>query len=420
MTSSSFKTGEAPGRLDFMGGVADYSGSLVLEMPVQGTTRVGVRRITGNVFKLESDVHGSASFPWDKLQANFLNVDKASKARTALHKLKGPIWTHYVLGCLWIFSRAKQWTLDKPLEISVTSTVPEAMGVSSSAALEIATLRALALLSGHTFAGTELARLGQQAENQIVGAPCGLMDQLASAHGVPGHLIPILSRPDLLEEPVALPSGVIVVGWPSGVKHSVAESPYATARTAAFMGRKIVEAKLEKKFAHNSEVPLDWWNAHKEKVVPRSLNGAVFLERYPRVDDPLSEVVPGRIYPVRAALDFPIQENYRTHQAVELLRSLGPKTSSAKRKATLTQIGEFLFASHKAYSAMGLGSSETDRMVKAVKKLGPENGFYGARISGGGSGGTVAVLLEEKALSKLQGLTMSYCFTEQGPLPLIR
>jgi len=62
-----------------------------------------------------------------------------------------------------------------------------------------------------------VARLAQRAENELVGAPCGLMDQLTAAYGTHGSLLPILCRPDLLAEPLPLPEGIVVAGWPSGV-----------------------------------------------------------------------------------------------------------------------------------------------------------------------------------------------------------
>ncbi len=128
------------------------------------------------------------------------------------------------------------------------------MGLASSAALEIATLKALAQLARREFEGTELARLGQLAENELVGTPCGLMDQLTSAYGRLNTLLPILCRPDKLSHPVTRPDSVMVVGWPSGVKHDVGASPYATARTATFMGKKIVETKLEREGSYASEI----------------------------------------------------------------------------------------------------------------------------------------------------------------------
>ncbi len=211
--------GEAPGRLDFLGGVADYSGSLVLEMPLRLTTRVTL------------STHAAREFVFASAQEGRCVVEEGTLPA------KVPKWVRYSYGCLLLFCQAQHWRPKAGLKFSIRSRVPASMGVSSSAALEVATMRALEAFSGRKFSGTALARLAQRAENEIVGAPCGLMDQLTSAYGVRGALLPILCRPDKLGEPVKLPQGVVAVGWPSGVKHAVSASPYATARTAAFMGQ---------------------------------------------------------------------------------------------------------------------------------------------------------------------------------------
>ena len=67
-------------------------------------------------------------------------------------------------------------------------------------------------------------------------------------------------------------------------------------------------------------------------------------------------------------------------------------------------IGALMGASHRGYSTIGLGAAETDAMVEAVRRRGPAQGFYGARVSGGGCGGTVVVLLAAAALPDLQAL----------------
>ena len=74
-----------------------------------------------------------------------------------------------------------------------------------------------------------------------------------------------------------------------------------------------------------------------------------------------------------------------------------------------------MFQSHEGYGAMGLSSSETDEMVDALKEMGLEQGIYGARVSGGGSGGTVVVLLENTALGRLEQLRRIF----NTPHPLI-
>ncbi len=375
-------TGQAPGRLDFLGGVADYSGSLVLEMPLSLTTRVRITetRIPELVFHSEGQEPATIPMGTDPQDA--------------------PKWVRYPYGCLWLFSAAQRWKPKGGLKFQISSRVPESMGVSSSAALEVATLRALEKISGKKFEGTKLARLAQRAENEIVGAPCGLMDQLASAYGVRGALLPILCRPDKLGNPVKLPSGVIAVGWPSGVKHAVSDSPYATARAGAFMGKKLIEQGIARKLSHATELSPSEVRSLSDEILPVSMTGRVFKNRCAGVDDPLSKIEATRRYNVRAAVSFPVEENYRSEVAVSLLRGI----SKSNREATLRAVGELLYQSHVGYSSIGLGCPETDWMVEGVRSLGVRRGFYGARVSGGGSGGTVVVLLDRTSLPILTKL----------------
>ena len=389
--------GEAPGRLDFLGGVADYSGSLVLEMPLSLTTRVTLTELAAREFVFVSAQEGRC-------------VVAAGTSPAAV-----PKWVRYPYGCFLLFCRVQRWQPRAGLKFAVTSSVPASMGVSSSAALEVATMRALEKLSRRKFAGTALARLAQRAENEIVGAPCGLMDQLTSAYGLRGALLPILCRPDELGQPVRLPSGIIAVGWPSGVKHAVTDSPYATARAGAFMGRKLIERATGRRLVHATELTPAEVRALSRSVLPVKISGRNFLTRASGVDDPLSKIERSKTYAVRAAVSFPVEENFRAHAAVALLRGV----TSGNREETLRLLGELLFESHAGYSSIGLGCPETDAMVAAARALGPARGFYGARVSGGGSGGTVVVLLRATALPELRRLAGRVRFTKETP-PLLQ
>jgi len=395
-------TAEAPGRLDFMGGVADYSGSLVLEMPLSLTTRVKISEIPPK--RISRACEGESPFAFVFVSETY------GEERVALGTPPSevPQWARYPYGCLWLFAKEQRIRLDKldsggagGLRFEVSSRVPEAMGVSSSAALEVATLRALELFFDKPLKGaTALARLAQRVENEIVGAPCGLMDQLASANGVKGALLPILCRPDVLGDPVKLPKGVVAVGWPSGVKHAVTDSPYATARAAAFMGKKLIEAALGRRLKHATELAPSVVRSLSLDALPERMSGREFLKKCGGVDDPLSTIEPGREYAPRAGVSFPVEENFRSEAAVALLRGLGARN----RAESLAALGELLYQSHAGYSSIGLGCPETDEMVEGVRALGPKRGLYGARVSGGGSGGTVVVLLERDALPALTRL----------------
>jgi L-arabinokinase len=383
--------GEAPGRLDFLGGVADYSGSLVLQTPTQNTTRVWATYNDEAQMRVASTSQGEFAVPkanWDDLMEV---VDAAcASTRAWMDELDVPQWARYSLGCMALFCGATDWRPQKGISLRIESDVPLSMGVSSSAALEVATLRALEVAWNTEFFGTGLARLAQTVENEIVGAPCGLMDQLASAHGKPGALLPIVCRPDILGEPIPLPTGVTIVGWPSGVQHAVSDSPYATARTAAFMGKKILQAHFNRGFDFVTELAPSEVRGVSEAILPPHMTGADFLARFGGVDDALSSIEPARVYPVRAGVLFPIEENARCQLAAALLRG--------GDSADLSLVGELMFQSHAGYSTIGLGHPQTDAMVETVRALGAEDGFYGARVSGGGSGGTVVVLARQEAL----------------------
>lgn len=418
MDKRTWVKGEANGRIDFMGGVADYSGAWVLQTPIRAKTTVKVRYVLGDSWSFKSHQKGTFGFSieaWSQFRAAAL--ESLAVARKSLESV--PVWGRYVLGCVAVLLHHRKWPeqLRGPFKVVIDSKVPLGMGVSSSAAIEVATLRALTGLAQLSWSGTELARLAQQAENEIVGAPCGLMDQLAAAYGKRGALLPILCRPDHLETPIKLPADATVVGWPSGVKHDVGASPYAIARCGAFMGRKILESKLKINVAHLSEISVSEF-VKVSPQLPRTMQGREFVLKFGNHDDALTALPPlspdpsakealDRNYPIRSATRFPIEESHHVQLVKEILHNLERRGNSAShRRNTLSLVGELLFQSHEGYGRMGLGSSTTDDMVLAIRELGPDHGFYGARISGGGSGGTVVVLLEKSSLPKLQKLRL--------------
>ena len=195
--------GRAPGRLDVLGGVADYSGSLVLQMPIAATTTVRLATLPEAWIRVTSGDRAAVAAPATACGVVAATGEPAA-VRRWLDEHGVAAWARYPLGCLMLFCDRFGWRPREGLAIEIDSDVPVSMGVSSSAALEVATLRALERLSGHAFTGTALARLAQRSENELVGAPCGLMDQLAAAYGTAGALLPILCRPDVLSAPLPL------------------------------------------------------------------------------------------------------------------------------------------------------------------------------------------------------------------------
>src|SRR6478609_2039855 len=212
------RTGSAPGRLDLLGGVADYSGARVLEVATHLTTEVVAvdddALVVGPARLTAEEMSTLAALPYPEMRAALASF---------------PRWTHYVLGVALVLIRHD--VIDPPrARLTVSSDVPTSVGVSSSAALEVATARALGAAAVEPF---RLAALCQEAENQVVGAPCGIMDQVVVAMGRPGAVLPILCRPASVDATVTLPDDLEVVGVPTGAEHDVSGVPYRRARAAA-------------------------------------------------------------------------------------------------------------------------------------------------------------------------------------------
>jgi galactokinase len=414
----------APGRLDVIGGIADYSGSLVLEMPIAEEAIVAAQatRERGVTVVSLSDVPGEpsrrvtiAGDAWRQLIGSDYEA-----ARSQLCADSAAAWAAYLIGPALVLLREAMARIPDGLRILVASRVPEGKGVSSSAAVEVAAMRAVASLAGAELSGEESARLCQVAENRVVGAPCGIMDQMTSAVGRQDQLLALLCQPATVEGYAMIPEGVAVWGIDSGIRHAVSGSDYTSVRTGAFMGYRIIldAVGLKARPAGGSavgglviddprwrgylaNVTPDEFREQFAAVVPREMSGREFLDRYSGTTDTVTHVDPLRTYAVREPTFHPIGENHRVHRFRELLQ--GPVTHEA-----LVEMGELMFASHASYSVCGLGSDGTDLLVRLVRDRGPERGLFGAKITGGGSGGTVCVLGHREADPLIDEIAREY------------
>ena len=367
--SATIVLSRAPGRLDVLGGVADYSGSLVLELPLaaaalaaaQPTDDGTVVAVSGDL-RMMLEVATLVDEPLAELSARFA----------------GPTaWGAYVLGAIALLLREERAS-PGGLRVMVSSDVPQGKGLASSAAIGVAVLQAVAACLGHTADPRRLALISQQAEQLFAGAPCGSMDQMTAAYGERGHLLLLLCRPAEIVRSIPLPAPLAVWGIDSGIRHAVAGAAYRRARCAAFMGKTLLGCEDEYLAA------LDPSEVDPEQL-PERMSGTEFLERHGGVTDPASTVEPDVVYPVRAATLYPLEEQVRVRAFAELLAG-----SITGERAQL--LGELMYESHLGYSRCGLGTLGTDELVAAVRQAGWERGLAGARASAGGSGGTVVVL----------------------------
>jgi L-arabinokinase len=370
----------APGRLDVMGGIADYSGSLVLEWPLADATFVAAQKDSELTVTIVSGKR-RAHVPLPELLARDYGDARASFARDpVLH------WSAYVAGAFLVLAREHNVVVSSGARLLVTSTVPEGKGVSSSAALEVAAMTAICGAYDISLDPRQLALLCQKVENLVAGAPCGVMDQMTAALGESGHLLALLCQPAEVCGVLKLPPGVALWGIDSGIRHAVGGAEYGTVRTAAFMGHRILERLMGRRLDYLANVSPTEFSAVAARV-PERLTGSQFLDRYQRINDQISHVEPEREYPVRVATAHPIYEHARVRRFADELSLVDDSGADAAER-----LGALMYESHSSYSACGLGSEGTDAIVDLVRGAGAKSGVYGAKITGGGSGGTVAIL----------------------------
>lgn len=412
----------APGRLDVMGGIGDYSGSLVLQWPIAEAALVALQRTRARVLKIVS-LRGAAAARvpavFEMPLSDFARAGAPvsyDEARAYFMREPAQRWAAYVAGALLVLARERSLRFDEGARVLVASDVPEGKGVSSSAALEVATMCAVAAGFGLTLTARETALLCQQVENLIVGAPCGVMDQMTAACGAPRRLLALLCQPAELQRHVRVPDELALWGLDSGVAHSVSGADYESVRVGTFMGYRIIaelaglKATQTGATLHIEDTRYRGYLANLTPSefeqqfaahLPERLPGAEFLARYGGTTDPVTRVRPERDYAVLAPTRHPIYEHFRVRAFAELL-------GGTANERVLELLGELMYQAHASYSACGLDSEATDLLVALVREAGQQRGLYGAKITGGGSGGTVAVLGRRAAGQAVQEIAARY------------
>jgi galactokinase len=324
----------APGRVNLIGEHTDYAEGFVMPAAIDFATLAAISPRTDGKVVLYSENFG------EEMSFNVA----ALPAKAAKH------WSDYPLGVVAIL--AGEGHKIPAFSLSIWSDVPLGSGLSSSAALEVATALAVLSLTGASYPGPVLARLCQRAENEFVGASCGIMDQFISANGQENHAL-LLDCRDLSFKLAPIPAHVALVIANTMVKHSVAGGDYTTRRAESEAACAIIAS-------HRPGVPflrdatlddLDKWG---HEMAPKSLLRARHV----------------------------ISENLRTVAAAEALA-----------RNDLAELGRLMAEAHRSYSQDFEGSCvEADLMVELANQL---PGLIGARLTGGGFGGCTINLVEQ-------------------------
>jgi galactokinase len=413
-TAGEIWVSRAPARLDIMGGIADYSGANVCEGVLGHGMLMALQPRTDRTLRIRTIQTGKRNLPVEtRIPLDYFTSGDGLAGYAAVKDLfqNNPLlsWGAYIGGSIFTLLREEAVRMPYGFSMILLSAVPMNVGIGSSAAVEMGTLTCLDAYLGLKLDGQRLSRLGQMAENHVVGAPCGIMDQTAITCGREGKLTHILCRPGKVMGEVSIPEGTGFVGISSMVRHSVAGNPYGDTRIGAFMGKRIINSIREKSgkepIGFLTELTPEEFNSTYAGELPESLLGSEFLSLHKTHDDPVTTIQPDATYRVAGPTRHPIEENARVLRFMDHLRE-----ASTQSEAALISAGEMMYGAHESYrSNCNLSVEEVDFLVEAVRKRGTTKGLYGAKITGGGTGGTVAVFGKLEALRReIPGIAEEY------------
>jgi galactokinase len=258
--------------------------------------------------------------------------------------------------------------------------------------------------------GFQAALYCQILENKIVGAPTGITNHVAVTLGQKNSAMVLRCQPHELQRMFSLPSGLQWVGIYSGVSHAQKESRYRDLRIASFMGKKIIFENSKSLSeppdfgGYLCNVEITEWEKRYRKMVLAKITGQEFVKRFQTHDDPATVINTEKRYQPRPATEHHLLENKRCERLLELLDG-----NNGHDRQNCIEAGLLMYESHTSYTEnCGLGSKETDLLIDLIKAQGPEKGVFGAKATGWGSGGTVAVLAAKGSEDTLHNIVSQY------------
>lgn len=327
----------APGRVNLIGEHTDYNEGFVLPAAIDLSCWVAASPRADRTLKIHSE--------------NFEEQVEVSLDRESSWPRNG--WAAYPLGVAWALAQAGHRLTGCNLYIA--GDVPLGSGLSSSAAVEVATALALLHATGAQLDRTQLALLCQRAENEFVGARCGIMDQFIACHGKFRHAL-LLDCRSLGAEAIPLPDGVSLVVCNTMVKHALAANEYNHRREECQEGLRILRTVLPRAGALR-DVSIDELDQQKSLLTP------VIYRRCRHV----------------------VSENARTQKA-----------AAALMRGSVEELSGWMAESHRSLrDDFEVSCRELNAMVEIARA---QEGVLGARMSGGGFGGATINIVRSEAV----------------------
>ncbi|MBI5965421.1 MAG: galactokinase [Chloroflexi bacterium] len=328
----------APGRVNLIGEHTDYNEGFVLPMAIDRSVWIALSPRADSKIRIRSlDALATVS-------AN-LEVDSAFELNSLT---KGKGWGEYIKGVAYELQRAGYEL--RGFDGVMTGDIPRGAGLSSSAAVELATARAFAAASGFEWDAVQMAKLAQKAENEWVGVNCGIMDQMASAACKEGYAL-FLDCRTLEHQHAPLPENVSLVILDTSTRRGLVDSAYNERRSQC-------------------EEAARWFGV----TALRDVSVDEFYKS--KVKSELSEIVMKRARHI-------ITENARVLEAVNVMKD-----------GNIKRLGELFNASHDSLrDDFEVTNDALNIMVACAREL---PGCYGARMTGAGFGGCAVALVEKE------------------------
>jgi galactokinase len=338
----------APGRVNLIGEHTDYNDGFVLPIAIDRSVYIAAARQADDAI-------------------NLVALDYDDRVAFSLHDIAfdpDHAWSNYPRGVAWVLQRHGISLCG--LEAAISGDVPTGAGLSSSAAIEIASAKTFQALCPFDMPPTDLALAAQEAENHFVGMQCGIMDQFISTMGRRGHALLIDCR-SLERRLVPIPEGCSVLVANTMKKRGLVDSEYNLRRSECEQGVRLLRAHLPNITALRDVTPAD-------------------MDRY---GSHLPDIIAARCRHV-------VSENARTLEGAEALR-----------RGDAEQFGRLMAASHNSLrDDYEVSSPELDHLVELAQS---EPGVYGARMTGAGFGGcTVNLVRSERAEEISRDLQAKY------------
>jgi len=395
----------APGCLDVMGGITEYTGAVILALTIaEGvTTTVQLREDNRVVIHgrrtATDDYHDPVSLDLNAFIAS--GVVEPSRIVSDATELNAVPWVAPAVAAIHaMHASGKLNQASGGLDIVVDSSLPPLRDLSYPSAVIVSAMHAMCGAWGLRLDPFECVQLAVTAENTGLNHPCGPGPAMSLLHGLSDTIVQINCRERAVIGNLNLPVGVRIVGIDCAAKRADANEKYASARTTAMMGRDIIQQILAARGSHGvqwngwlSQLTSDDYVTFLRDRIPTKMRGAGFLDSYGPATDPLTRVDPEAVYKIRSRTEHHIYEAGRTRLFAERLAHAGRTNDSS----ALLDAGEEMHGSNWSYGQRcALGSVETEQMVNLLRaKRSQGAGVFGAKTSGAGAGGVVVALIED-------------------------